>query len=498
MSKRSLVQKLTLSLVGGALIGASGMTFATLAATFGTEKDFTQTTAAGPVFAGGAFTMALKDGQIVINPDCPWNNSNAPFAKAPLIGCATGSTGLISFGDANDDGVLDSNTYWEVLSDTPALTIEPFRPELCQLAAAPASPLNRPQGGFVDDGVVSFWNTQLVTMQQYEMARYTLTLPYGAGNGEGQRMARELVSGQYSFTFPVLNNPAVKVGLPVTLLPNLEMYDASSSQGKQGFKFLGNRWKNGYYEVDPRVINTFAWQGNRLNMRPGADFLFLQIQTNSTMFPPNGLPLFIKDVLSTSYTMPPGFFTIGETGTFTLNFQRFLAISSVASDNSERNFSFPIRFIDSYSGYSSFGGAFPVGSSSTLTKSTADFDKDTFSNATEFAFQCDPNDAASTPFDPVAPVYDGPVAATNYVRTDNGSVITITIQKRPDTGGSLTYELETTPSLPAKKWTKIKTGTFSSKIHWKIDSETPTQIVFKSDGTVPVNTLIRPVATAKY
>jgi hypothetical protein len=492
------VQKLTLSFACGALIGSSGMAFANLEVLFGTEKDFTQTTAAGPVFAGGAFTMGLQDGQIVINPNCQLNNSNAPFGKAAVIGCPTGSTGLITFGDADDDGVLDSNTYWEVLADTPALYIEPFKPELCQLAAAPASPLNRPLGGFVDDGVISFWNTQLVTMQQYEMARYTLTLPYGAGNGEGRRMARELVPGQYSFTFPMRNNIAAKVGLPVTLLPNMEMYDASSSQGKQGFKFLGNRWKNGYYEVDPRVINTFTWQGNRLNVRPGADFLFLQIQTNSTVFPPNGSPLFIPSVTSTSYSMPPGFFTVGETGTFTLNFQRLLAITGAATDVSERNFSFPIRFIDSYSGYATFGGAFPVGSSSALTKSTADFDKDTFSNATEFALQSDPNDAASTPFDPVAPVYDGPVAATNYVRADNGSVITITIQKRPDTGGSLTYELETTPSLPAKKWTKIKTGTFSSKIHWKIDSETPTQIVFKSDGTVPVNTLIRPVATAKY
>jgi len=498
LSKRFLVQKLTLSLVGGALIGSSGMASATLEAIFGTEKDFTQTTAAGPVFAGGAFTMGLKDGQIVINPGCTKNGNTSAFGPAPLAGCPTGSTGIISYGDANNDGVLDNNTYWEVTSDTPALTIEPFRPELCQLVAAPASPLPRPLGGFVDDGVVSFWNTQLVTMQQYEMTRYTLTRPYGAGNGEGRRMTRELVPGQYSFTFPLLSNPAVKVGLPVTLLPNMEMYDASSSQGKQGFKFLGSRWKNGYYEVDPRVINTFAWQGNRLNVRPGSDFLFLQIQTNSTVFPPNGSPLFIKDVLSTSYSLPPGFFTIGETGTFTLNFQRLLAISGAASDNSERNFSFPIRFIDSYSGYSTFGGAFPTGSSSTLTKSTADFDKDTFSNATEFALQSDPNDAASTPFDPVAPVYDGPVAATNYVRTDDGSVITITIQKRPDTGGSLSYELETTSSLPATKWTKIKTGVFSSKIHWKIDSETPTQIVFKSDGTIPVNTLIRPVATAKY
>jgi hypothetical protein len=29
-------------------------------------------------------------------------------------------------------------------------------------------------------------------------------------------------------------------------------------------------------------------------------------------------------------------------------------------------------------------------------------------------------------------------------------------------------------------------------------SSTSTQIAFKSDGTIPVNTLIRPVATAKY
>lgn len=411
LPKRERVQKLSLSLLTGTLLALPSVTRAELVFGYGTDKEFIQTAAKGPNFDGGSFEANLRDGNFVYNAACPLNRSFFAFGAAPLIGCFTGSTGIVAGGDIDEDGILDDNTYWEILSAIKATIVEPFHPELCKLVAAPASPLPRPMDGFDDLGLSIFWNTQNVLMQRYDIAWYELNRPYGdvdsvASNGAGAQMLKECVVGQYMFQFPALDNPDLPRNLIVRIYPFVESYDSSTGDGRKGFKFLGNRWDSeGYYEMDPRLLYTFSWQTptNKLVL---TDRLFFSITADqeptpdddidNMFFPPDGDPVYLSNIQSTSYTLPPGFFHVGQTATAKLQYLRTLGISSVSFDRSTRAFKMPLRFIESYAGYSAFEGVYPpvtTSSKTTATKqmaATGDFDGDGLTNITEFALMSDP------------------------------------------------------------------------------------------------------------
>jgi len=410
LPKRERVQKLSLSLLTGTLIALPSVTKAEVIFGYGTEKEFIQTTASGPRFDGGNFGANLRDGNAIVS-FCPLNGSLFAFGADPLIGCNTGSTGIVSGGDINNDGVLDDNTYWEVLSVIRATTIEPFHPELCKLVAAPASPLPRPLSGFNDLGVSVFWNTQSVFMQRYDISWYDLNRPYGdvdslVSNSEGSQMLKECVPGQYVFQFPALGNIDLPRNILVRLYPFLEAYDSSTGDGRKGFKFLGNRWdSDGYYELDPRLLYTFSWQSPK-NKLVLTDKLFFSITADqeptpddgvpNQFFPPDGDPVYLSNIQSTSYTLPPGFFHVGQTGTARLQYFRSLGVSAISFDSSSRAFKMPVRFVETYEGYSAYEGVYPPvttankTSAAKLMAATGDFDSDGLTNITEFGLMSDP------------------------------------------------------------------------------------------------------------
>lgn len=411
LPKRERVQKLTLSLLTGTLIALPSVTQAELVFGYGTDKEFIQTAAKGPNFDGGSFEANLRDGNFIYNGACPLNRSLFAFGAAPLIGCFTGSTGIVAGGDIDEDGILDDNTYWEILSVIKASVVEPFYPELCKMVAAPASPLPRPLDGFEDLGLSIFWNTQSVLMQRYDIAWYNLSRPYGdvdsvASNSEGSRMLKECVVGQYVFQFPALGDVDLPRNLTVRIYPFVESYDSSTGDGRKGFKFLNDRWDDdGYYELDPRLLYTFSWQApaNKLVL---TDRLFFSITADqeptpddgvpNQFFPPDGDPVYLSNIQSTSYTLPPGFFQVGQTGMAKLEYLRSLGISSVSFDKSSRAFKLPLRFVETYAGYSAFESVFPPVTTAAkktaakLMAATGDFDGDGLNNITEFALMSDP------------------------------------------------------------------------------------------------------------
>lgn len=404
------MQKLSFSLLVATLIGLSSRAHAEQLFLYGTDKEFIQTSASKPNFDGGSFRANFRDGNAIQNAACPLNGSLFQFGAFPLIGCFTGSTGLISAGDFDGDGYQDNQTYWELTNVIQATAVEPFRPELCKLVAAPVSSLPRPLGGFEDRGLIIDFNT-ILEQQQYEVSWYDLNYPYGevdsvASDAAGSKMLKDWRVGQYVFQFPLLRHPNISLSYLVRLYPFLDGYDASTADGRKDFKFLGNRWDSeGYYQLDPRLGHAFSWQAP-INKLVISDELFFSITTDQDFtpndgiddrfFPANGSPLKLAKVQSSSYTMPPGFFHVGQTGEARLEYSRDIPISAICFDTSSRAFRLPLRFIESFAGYSVFEGVFPPiansekASAAKLMAAKADFDGDGLNNITEFGLMTDP------------------------------------------------------------------------------------------------------------
>jgi len=671
------VQKLTLSIGATLLCLASSAFGQQIYFGYGTEKEFVQDSSAGPKFDGGRFSAILRDGLFIYRPGCAFNGSIDSFGPlvAPGINCPIGGTGLVSSGNVFLEGELDDpdvdaepiladNTYWQVTTMLRAKTFEPFRSELCRLVAAPASALPRPLDGFEELGVIVFYNMRTPEPEDYNIARYEFERFYGSWpaddeveTSEGSRMLKEWVAGQYVFQFPALNRPNTPLNVMVRLFPFVDAYDKSTPAGRQGFKFLGNRWDGeGYYQLDPRLVNTLSWQVSKGGL-VRTDKLFFSIDGDDAdldddiparNFIPDGSRVRISNIQATSYKLPPGFFLIGDTGMAKLDYQRALFMTTSSSDVSSRSFKMPVKFVDTYAGFATLWGGYKTSTKLADRAPGADFDKDGFNNVTEFAMESNPSDAlitaiTSTPtaftvsalshgltagdqvtiigatpagyngswtvassttatftvnsavnlgagkggsarltvdaptviteitpeenpdeddltFIPsyfiittaaphgkvsgqtifvsgVAPagyngfwttstvtattirvnvdtlagpglggavqayvpgqlsVFDAEVEMPNYLRTHTGSVIEVRIAKRPDTGTSLSYGIETKVDAAAKKWGKVKPKAGST---WEVTFEDENEIVFTSNGTVPLTTWIRPAATSNF
>jgi len=390
---------------------------------FSTGAAYLQTGPFTVNFQGGDLNINLRDGNAILSP-CPhpW-----PTIIPPSLGCPLGTTGFIAVGDADDDGVRDDLSFWSLSDVIPAFIIEPFRPELCRLAAAPPSDLPRPQAGFNDRGALIFYNVLTAAVVQYDITIYELIRLYDPGAAGRAQMKSELVEGQYIFTFPLLNNAdtAPPVAIPVTYVNIPEGMDPVDRRFEQerAFRFTSGTWDgNGNYLMDPQLTNTIQWIGNdATNTFQGIDFYRISIvdpldQTTVT-FPPSATPLLLLNSYTQEYNLAPFFYVPGDTGLFRLRLDRTLASNFVAYDTSVRLFEFNIRFVDSYDGFKII--AFPTGTSIAARAPNLDFDQDGFSNVVEFGLQTDPADNTSFPADP-APV----------VNLDD--TVSFTLTKRPD------------------------------------------------------------------
>lgn len=484
----------------------------------GINKRHVQTGANVIRFDHGELDLSLSDGSILL---AACSSDPQLFFYGPHLGCALGITGFISSGDFNRDGVRDDNQYWSIDSITPALLIEPARPDLCSLVSAPPSKLPRPLRIFQDGSVIAFHDLRTPQVTQYNLSFYQMIRRYGSvrqvetavaagavettgtidvvvtsvdlpggsktvpvtvtvtssdgedlpvfaeqwaenvrvalssdpditafysvsGSGSAielteivpngndatlnialtpgstttpslpiptsvntlagvlakapatalKQMNEELVNGRYVFSFPRLDNPnGIPVYMPVTIVPNVEAL-GSNPRTKAGFRLTSGVWKDGAYQMDPRLINTLTWTGNDSTVVVPGDQIFFSILSPSEdriTFPPTipEAPVLLPSPVVQSYTLPPAFYDVGEEGVIDVRYQRTLPINNVSFDRSRRQFRGRVQFVDSYPGYGQ--GIFPLGSAGDTTPD-GDFDRDGMSNIEEFAFQFPTNE----------------------------------------------------------------------------------------------------------
>lgn len=141
------------------------------------DKAFYQQDAFRLDFDQGRFDVRIRDGFVFLAP-CAFDPSL--FSIEPNLACPLGTTGLIATGDVDGDGFRDDSLYWSIDSVVRALIIEPARPDLVTLLAAPPSKLPRPLPAFIDDSLVIFYNIFRTDMEQLDVTRYFMTIRYGS------------------------------------------------------------------------------------------------------------------------------------------------------------------------------------------------------------------------------------------------------------------------------------------------------------------------------
>lgn len=431
--------------------------------TFTDSKNFLMEGPFESDYLGGSLDVNLSDGSFAFLP-CgavlPNGSSVAsglfPVFITPSVGCASGTTGLISMtaDDFDGDGVRDSGSFVSVTQPIPALQVEPFRTSLISLFSAPPSDLPRPLGGFswTDASTIIFFDlvNDPRNGRSFELTSYNSSRPYTALELERQR--DEIVPGSYIFTFPALNTtPDFPRDFPVNIT-HREMVEAfpgpgGTSIGSAGVS-VGNdfrltnddRWFDGMMEFDPRLVLDFTWEGFNAQTFLAGDRLFFSILnpfTGAITFPPfppgqtassqliagNGLPIANGFEIGPSILDPDDGFVAGQ-----LEFRRNLQVGNTV-DTSVRFFNWLIRLIDSFEGFQ--GEAFPATSTDEDVEPTTDFDGDGYTNLEEFGLQTDPVDPASVPnITPTIDVFTGHCE--------------LTVEKRPSVGSRLIYTIEYT------------------------------------------------------
>lgn len=382
-------------------------------------------------YEGGSWNIDFLDGTIFFLP-C-WANFGPIFTGPTVLPpCQAGTTGLITAGDFDGDGVRDVGFYLSIQQPIPARTIEPFQTELVELASGPPSDLPRPLGGFnwLDTSVVAFYDlvNDPINGVGYEITRYQSTRPYGAGQAELQRHRDEIVPGTYTFSLPALGSNAENRRGVLVPTPHLEMVEAVPGPGGQsvvtGGIGVGNdfrltnddRWNDdGEMEFDPRIIFDFSWEGFNTQTFLSGDRQFFSVRERDTgriRFPPipdpvgpppdfeGGNPhlpqLIGSDDLgiATGYELGPDFFGINRDLSVEIEFIRSRG-SGITTDVSRRVYRWDIKLIDSYDGFKRVN--FPAGTPQEFIEPDFDYDGDGFANLQEFGLQTDPLDPASVP-----------------------------------------------------------------------------------------------------
>jgi hypothetical protein len=300
-----------------------------------------------------------------------------------------------------------------------------------------------------------------------------------------KQMNEELVTGRYIFAFPSKQSPTSRsVNLPVTIVPNVEAF-GSNPRVKGGFRFTSGKFDQGFYQMDPRAISTVTWTGNDVTNIVNGDQIFFSILNpaqDRLTFPPTvpQAPVVLATPAAQSYTLPPGFYQVGDEGVIEVRYQRTLPVTPITYDRSKREFRMPVKFIDTYPGYSQ--GVFPLGTGGDVS-ATGDFDRDGMSNIEEYAFQfpttAEISAAAKEQFVPAdnavitleefsrviesepepiidpADQPDGPIAPT----LDATNHVVFKVPYRAHTGTSLRYDfVEITTKNNKQKTKKIKAG----------------------------------------
>ncbi|MBB5351899.1 hypothetical protein HNR46_002138 [Haloferula luteola] len=463
------------------LVASSGLD-AQIILQFTNGKDFLQT---GPEseqvdFRRGLLNINLRDGSAT-RSYCSGQPLPYYIVGGIYIDCPLGTNAYIATGDSDGDGYLDDTGFISLSALQGGVLIEPFEEELASLVAAPQSKLPRPYSNFQDQSWSLFYDLHTAEIYQYVITEYDSDRVYGSGDSEWQRIDQEVVSGQYVFSFPMLDNENQAVPLAVTYREIPEGPGPHHRYPKRDFRFTGGTWdSNGFRLIDPDLGELITWQGNDItNVFPGVDVQRVMVLDRLTesdpsdpmkvfdlgnydtrssyedliraeivdgeaipdnlgfgndgdqtaylpyfdeylpivLFPPSRVPLLLPSVYDQSFDFPPGFFEPGQRRYFTVRFDRTLGTSEVAYDTSVRMFHMPVRFVSTYASFQTQN--FASDADASLTKSGADFDGDGASNIAEMALGTDPTDDTDVPAQPgPQPNDDGTVTFTYTLAAD--------------------------------------------------------------------------------
>ncbi|MGJ8697155.1 MAG: hypothetical protein ACSHYF_12625 [Verrucomicrobiaceae bacterium] len=464
---------------------------------FSDQKTYRQVGDRQFIYEGGDLAMNLRDGSVTI-VNCVDNGSRVRVL--PYIFCPLGTTGFITAGDIDDDGIRDVNTYWSVGGLVAAQNVEPFQTQRIRMIAAPPSTLGRPLGGasWEDSSVVVWFDQINRPIRAYEITQFDSSRPYLANQLQDQ--LNDIVPGTYIFEFPRLNDDQNPYLIRITHLNMIEAWPGRGVvPGANEFTMLHDgQWRNGALEVDPRIFFKFQWRGFNGNTTLPSDStnfsiisrfaedvetvddfglpITVTLPAGTVVFPPYD-PIVpqgerfteLIPTPSSFYELGPFFFSIGDQVTGRVDFSRNQFSTGNSRDTSTRSFQWDINFVDTYDGYSST--VFPATASESLFLGTADFDGDGSSNIEEFALQTDPVDPASVPV--LFPVLD---ELTNQC--------IFTVPKRPLVGGRLKYQVEYTTDL--NTWTTIT----ASDPNWLISLDNATSYEVISRQAVPDTTCL--------
>ena len=421
-------------------------------------------------FDGGEWVLAFNDGVFALAPcfifidDDGAFTATSPVFIPPVIGCPLGTTGFVTAGDLDGDGLRDGRGFISVAPiPVPFQLVPPSRSDEIGLEAAPISQLPRPlsSSAWTDDTVTIWYDYVTRPIQAFDFTSYNFSRPYGPSQGELQRMYSEIVPGNYIFNFPRsprgLTERQSRVPFPIPVAHRRNMVEAFPGRGitlGSNLFFLENDrdWRDGELLVDPRTGYQFDWNGlSGLHLLPGdtLDFSIIEPITEQIIFPfftpdvpdANRAPQRL-DLPSNNFQLGVGFFTPGEIVTAQLTYTRNLSSSGISTDNSQRNFEWDIRFVDSYPGFID-SNDFAIQLNADQQRPDFDFDGDGFDNVTEFALLTDPFNPAESPL--LRPVIDPITLRCEYE-----------IPKRQETMLNLQYQVEVADLAPDGQITNFR------------------------------------------
>jgi hypothetical protein len=406
---------LSLPLVSALLASATLPATADVALTLSSQKTYRQNKKGESAFRGGRFDIRLRDGNGIYVGGCAREAYWPP--NVPLDPCPGGSTAFVLYGEVDPD-VPNAGPYFWMTDVIPAIIIEPRRPDLCKLRAAPPSDLPRPSTDFKDTSFGVYYNLHEADVRESIITRYSSARTYGPD--QRGKFERDIVTGVYHYLFPRLGQPNLRVPISPVIYPMPEGYAKINNQ-KTGVQFIPNeKWSGGFMELSYIKPNVIRWKGfSPAVTYPAVDSLYFSMrflsnprnplsevtyvnpetsEAPASFFPgyvSGGDPrILLANPFIESFTLPP-VFPGGSTAVIELELDRSFQTGGVTFDFSTRKFQIPVKVVNRYTEYAELRFGNSNGQKGTALN--ADFDKDGFNNLNEWILESRADDSTSVP-----------------------------------------------------------------------------------------------------
>lgn len=480
---------LSVPLVSAVMASAALPAAAQIAMSLSSQKTYRQNPK-NVNFDGGDFRVNFGDGSATSIRGCDFISYYPPGFFRGV--CAQGTTALVTGAGLNQDPV--DFPYLLVTSLQSAIAVEPRKPELVFLRAAPASALERPLTGFQDNSLSLFYNLHTTSVSEYVVTGYSTTLKYNKNQRE--KFDEEIVPGAYYYSFPRLGRPNLSTPINPTIFPMAEGRIKKNNK-VEGFEFTqvnakNLKWvKNGFVELSTRQPVTMSWKGLTPSVVfAGTDSLYISLRSmqdtrnprspvgneKNAVFPPfeNGREprVFLANPYVQSFTFPP-IFPSGTRAIAEISLQRNFQTGGVTYDFSSRRFQMPVIFIDRYTDYADL-----FFKNQKTPDILADTDGDGFNNLTEWILDSNARNATSVPATltpesllPITDPFFGPLGTTNYG---------FDVNRKLETVPKVVYILQRSTNR-GRTWTK-----FVSDDNWSVEN-----VRYTSNGNTTVDIQVR-------